>query len=280
MIMSVTSKIHSAGYPTFTLSHGDQEVVVSAFGAQILSWTKAGKPCIFENRDRAITDGKTAYRGGVPVCFPFFGKGTLLPLGTSQSGMHGQARVSIWDSQIHESQNAVLLTNTQPSADGYGPTELTCEIAYTFGDELTIRATIRNTGAKESPFQIAFHTYWATEDPSSVTVTGLGNRFLDNLLGLTEQQEADSSLPHPIPFDRVYLDDDPRQALNLGHVEIDILTKGCSGSVLWNPGKDHTIKDLGSPDFICLESGVITPFKILAPTEEHFIEVIYTARPL
>jgi D-hexose-6-phosphate mutarotase len=276
--MSVTSQIHSAGHPTFTLTHGDQEVVVSAFGGQINSWTKAGKPCIFGNADRVIVDGKTAYRGGAPVCFPFFGKGTLLPLGTTQSSAHGKARVSIWDVQVLESKNAVVLTNSQPSAEGYGPTEFTCEIGYTLGEQLTIRATITNVGENESPFQIAFHTYWATDEPSNATVKGLGNRYLDNLLGLTEQQEPDSSLPHPIPFDRIYLDDEPRQVLNLGHVEIDIVTKGCSGSVLWNPGKDHTIKDLGSPDFVCLESGLITPCKTLAQAEEHVVEISYSAR--
>ena len=275
--MSVISQIHSAGHPTFTLTYGDQEVVVSAFGGQINSWTKAGKPCIFENADRVIVDGKTAYRGGSPVCFPFFGKGTLLPLGTTQSNAHGRARVSIWEAEILESENAVLLRNRQPSAEGYGPTELTCEIVYTLGDALTIRATVTNVGENESPFQIALHTYWATNDPSSATVTGLGNRYLDNLLGLTEQQEPDSSLPHTIPFDRIYLDDAPNQVLNLGHVEIGIVTEGCCGSVLWNPGNDHTIKDLGSPDFVCLESGQITPYKNLAPGEEHVIKISYKA---
>jgi len=278
--MSVTSQNHSAGHPTFNLNHGDQEVVVSAFGGQINSWTKGDKPCIFENRERAIVDGKTAYRGGAPVCFPFFGKGSLLPLGTTQAGAHGRARVSIWDSQVLESQNAVVLTNRQPSAEGYGPTEFMCEMVYTLGEELNIRATVRNIGENESPFQFALHTYWATDEPSSATVTGLGNRYLDNLLDLTEQQEIESSMPHPIPFDRVYLDADRRQVLSLGRLKIDISTRGCSGAVLWNPGKDHTIKDLGSPDFVCLENGLITPSKSLAPTQEHVIEISYHARPI
>jgi glucose-6-phosphate 1-epimerase len=276
--MSVTSQLDSSGIPTFYLKHGDQEVMVSAFGGQIHSWTKGGKPCIFENRARAIVDGKTAYRGGAPVCFPFFGKGTLLPLGTNQSVAHGKARVSIWDSQVLESQNAVVLTNRQPSAEGYGPTDFTCELVYSLGEELNIRATVRNVGPNESPFQLVFHAYWATEDPSSATMTGLGNRYLDNLLDLAEKQDIDSSLPHPIPFDRVYLDADPRQVLNLGHVEIDIVTRGGSGAVLWNPGKDHSFKDLGSPDFVCLESGLITPPQTLAPTQECLLEITYNAR--
>jgi D-hexose-6-phosphate mutarotase len=278
--MSVTSRILSAGYPAFTLNDGDDEVVISAFGGQITSWTNRGMQCIFENRERAIVDGKTAYRGGSPVCFPFFGKGSLLPLGTTLDGAHGKARVSIWNSEVLESQNGVVLTNRQPSADGYGPTEFSCELVYTLGEGLKIRATVRNVGDNSSPFQWALHTYWATGDPSSATVKGLGNRYLDNLLGLTEKREDDSSVPHPIPFDRVYLDADSRQELNLGQIGIDISTQGCSGAVLWNPGKDHTIKDLGSPDFVCVESGLITPSVSLAPNQEHVIEIAYRARPI
>ena len=278
--MSVTSRTDPSGFQIFTLNAGDDEVVVSAFGGQILSWTKGGTPCVFDNRERAIDDGKTPYRGGAPICFPFFGKGSLLPLGTTLSGQHGEARTTLWESKVLESHNAVVLTTRQPSADGYGPTEFSCELVYTLADDLNIRATIRNVGGNASPFQFAVHTYWATSEPSSATVKGIGNRYLDNLLGLTEQREADSSARHPTPFDRVYLDADDCQELRLEHHKIDISTSGCSGAVLWNPGKDHTMKDLGSPDFICLESGLITPSKTLAPSQAHVIQISYKAQPL
>jgi D-hexose-6-phosphate mutarotase len=264
----------------YSLTHGDQQVSVSAFGGQINAWAKAGTPVIFENRERAIVDGKTAYRGGAPVCFPYFGKGSLLPLGTTFAQAHGRARVSVWDSQVHESENAVVLTNRQPSPEGYGPTEFACELIYTLGEELNIRATVRNVGVNEAPFQLALHTYWATDDPSSATATGLGDLFLDNLQGLAEQREIDSSVPHPTPVDRVYPDAEAKLVLSLGLLKVEISTSGCSGAVLWNPGKNHTVADLGSPDFICLESGLITPSKSLAPAEEYVIEVAYLAQPL
>ncbi|MDR3688912.1 MAG: hypothetical protein P4L46_05995 [Fimbriimonas sp.] len=278
--MSVTSRTDPAGFQIFTLSAGDQEVLVSAFGGQILSWSKGGKPCIFENHEHAIVDGKTPYRGGAPICFAFFGKGSLLPLGTTLSGQHGEARVTVWDSVIDEAQNAVVLTTRQPSAEGYGPTEFSCKLVYALAEDLSIQATIRNVGEKESPFQFAVHTYWATAEPSAASVKGMGNRYLDNLLGLTEQRETDSSEPHPIPFDRVYLDAESDMELRLKEHTIGISTMGCTGAVLWNPGKDHTVKDLGSPDFICLESGLITPSKTLFPSEEHVIQVTYRAQPI
>jgi len=277
--MIVISRFHPAGFPTFTLSAGDDEVLISAFGGQILSWTHRGVPCIFENREHSIDDGKTPYRGGAPICFSFFGKGSLLPDGTTLSGQHGLARTTIWESEVLETQNAVVLKTRQPSPDGYGPTEFTCELIYTLGEELHIQATIRNVGENESPYQFAVHTYWATDDPSAALVRGLGNRYLDNLLGLTEQCEDDSSKSHPAPYDRVYLDAENRQELILQHHRIEVTTRNCSGAVLWNPGANHTMKDLGSPDFVCMESGVITPSKSLLPGQEDVIEIAYRALP-
>lgn len=271
MTMSVVSNIHSAGFPNFTLTSGDNEVVVSAFGGQILSWTKSGVPIVFENRDRAILDGKTAYRGGAPVCFPYFGKGVLLPLGTTLNPAHGRARTTIWDAEVRD--NTVVLTTSQPSPEGYGPTVFECELVVELDDSLRIRATLRNAGANEAPVQLALHTYWAAADPAAAQVFGLGNRYLDNLLDLTEHVEDDSSEPHSTPVDRVYLDAAGSQEILTEAYRLEISTQGCSGVVLWNPGNEHSIKDLGSPDFICVESGLIVPSKSLLPGEQYLIEV-------
>ena len=273
--MGITSKLHPAGFPVFTIANDDQEVVISAFGGQILSWTVGGVPIVFENKEHAISDGKTPYRGGAPLCFSFFGKGSLLPHGTNLDGQHGAARTTIWDANVLNSENKIFLTTHQPSPEGYGPTEFSCELLYTLGDGLSIQATIRNIGESPSPFQFVVHTYWATNSPSTARVEGIGNRYLDNLLGLTEQTEADSSLPHLAPFDRIYLDAGSKQTLTLETHRVEIETSGCHGAVFWNPGFHHSIKDLGSPDFVCLESGVVSPSQTLLPGQEYKVEIAY-----
>jgi glucose-6-phosphate 1-epimerase len=235
-------------------------------------------PIIFQNRDRAIFDGKMAYRGGAPICFPYFSKGNLLPLGTTLDPQHGHARTSVWESKIGELENSVMLTTRQPTGAGYGPTEFSCGLVYTLGEDLKIEGTIANVGDTEAPFQIAVHAYWATAEPSKAIVKGLGNRYLDNLLNYSKQPEADSGEPHLAPFDRVYPDAAASLELVTETYEVGISTDGCSGAVLWNPGKDHTLKDLGSPDFICVESGVIEPGLNLRPGEYVSFEIIYEAR--
>jgi glucose-6-phosphate 1-epimerase len=273
--MIVTARTHPAGYLVYSLSAGEDQVVVSAFGGQILSWTRDGVPIIFENRDRAVMDGKTPYRGGAPICFPYFAKGLLMPLGTSLSPQHGRARTTVWDSSVQDSR--LILATKQPTAEGYGPTEFDCELVYSLTDSLRIQATVRNLGEKEAPFQLAIHTYWATKTPSEAVIHGLGSRYIDNGLGMAEQHDPDSSSSHETPFDRVYPDAADVLNLSTEAYRVEIATKGCNGAVIWNPGPHHDIPDLGSPDFICVESGVISPSLSLAPGAEHVVELAYGA---
>lgn len=271
--MGIHVQRDAAGFHTYTLTHGEDTAVVSAFGGQLLSWTRRGVPILFENRERAVVDGKTPYRGGAPICFSHFGMGTLLPLGTTVKPQHGHARTSVWEAEVVA--DGVTLKTIQPSPEGYGPTQFRCELTYRLADTLTLRANVLNAGQFEAPFQLAVHSYWAAADPSDVTVEGLGSRYLDNLLGLTEHTETDSSKPHPAPFDRVYLEESETLRVRTDRYELKIETRGGSGAVLWNPGKDHTIKDLGSPDFICVEVGRIVPAQNMAPGEEYPIEMSF-----
>jgi glucose-6-phosphate 1-epimerase len=275
--MSVQSRTHPNGIEIYTLSFGEDEVAISAFGGQILSWTKRGIPIIFENRERAVMDGKTPYRGGAPICFPYFSKGTLLPLGTPLEPQHGRARTTLWEVSADDSAPSVTLRTSQPTSGAYGPTEFTCELVYTLSDRLDIRAAVRNIGEREAPFQLAVHTYWACADPSGAKVSGLETRYLDNLLGYAEGQDPDSSRPHQAPFDRVYPDALNKLNLETQRYNLEITTTGCAGTVLWNPGPNHTIADLGSPDFICVESGVVVPGKGLSPSGEHVVSISYRA---
>jgi D-hexose-6-phosphate mutarotase len=144
-----------------------------------------------------------------------------------------------------------------------------------FGDDLRIEARIENVGVRETPLQLAIHSYWACDDPARVTVHGLGDRYLDNLSALAERRETDSSAPHAPPFDRVYPDSAADLELGTERYRLEVRTRGGAGAVLWNPGPDHSIADLGVPSFVCLENGVVLPPLILAPREAYELEVSY-----
>lgn len=272
--MTVSVHTHPAGYPIYSISAGDSKFELSAFGGQLLSWTKSGTPILFSNEVRAIQDGKTAYRGGAPICFPYFGKGVLLP-SAPLAPQHGRARTTVWESEVKES--SIVLRTEQPSPDGFGPTLLSCELIYSFDEDVTIEARISNRGEIESPFQLAVHSYWTCGDPSGATVQGLGALFLDNLKGLEQGEDPASFAPHTPVFDRVYPDTVDDLEVLTESFRLSISTQNCSGGVLWNPGENHGLADLGSLDFICVENGVIASPRTLGAGEEFRFRIRYEA---
>ncbi len=62
-------------FPIIEIRSEDSVFRLSNFGGQLIAWEKSGVPILFENKEAAITDGVTAYRGGAPIIFPYFGKG-------------------------------------------------------------------------------------------------------------------------------------------------------------------------------------------------------------
>lgn len=273
--MNASVRTHPAGFPVYTVLSGDSEFELSAFGAQLLSWTKGGVQIMFSNEGHAIFDGVAPYRGGAPICFPYFGKGLLLPGGPTVLPQHGRARTTVWSSEVRSS--SIVFRTEQPSPDGFGPTTLSCELEYFFEEDLRIEARIVNVGENQTPFQLAVHSYWACADPSGVTVRGLGERYLDNLAGYQQSVDAEPDAPHAAPYDRVYTgpSDDLELVTEVYHLSIS--TQGGSAAVLWNPGPNHTIGDLGVPNFVCVENGVIYPAEMLAPGAERGVRIKYLA---
>lgn len=275
--MKVEVFTHPSGIAIYTVRTAGGEFELSSFGGQLLSWTKLDVPILFANREAAIVDGKTAYRGGAPICFPYFSKGLLLPDKTLIEPQHGRARNSVWEVEIDEEAQTLLFRTQQPSGDGYGPTTFRCEIAYVFKDDLEIHAQITNLGEHPAPFQFVVHSYWATKQPAQAEVAGLGPRFLDNLEALAERMDPHPDQAHPQPFDRVYPDSADHLEVATESYRLSIVTEGGAGTVLWNPGENHPIKDLKAPDFICVESGIITPAPILEPGQETRMRISYRA---
>jgi glucose-6-phosphate 1-epimerase len=272
MLMTVNAQEHPAGFPIYSVSTGDSQFELSTFGGQLLSWTKGGVPTLFSNEERAIRDGKTPYRGGAPICFPYFGKGILLPSGPL-APQHGRARTTVWEPEVRES--SIVLRTEQPSPEGFGPTTFSCELTYSFGEGLTIGARIANVGEVASPFQLAVHSYWACENPSAVVVKGLGARYFDNLNGLVGKVDPGHAAPHTPVFDRVYPDAASEIEVLTDRYRLTISTENCTGAVLWNPGVDHGLADLGVPNFVCVESGVISPSRALGPGEDFRLRIGY-----
>jgi len=95
------SSIEFRGQPALRATGADgSTLTVALHGAHLLSWTTAdGRERIYLS-PRAVFDGKTAIRGGVPICCPQFNQRGMLPkqvscaicLGKTRAWMPNRAR--------------------------------------------------------------------------------------------------------------------------------------------------------------------------------------------
>lgn len=250
---------------------GGARATVLLQGGQVLSWQpEAGPEQLYCSPTAVFTPGK-AVRGGIPVCFPQFGKLGDLPA-------HGFARTQAWQLLMAE-QGAddalcALRLEDNESTRKIWPhafvLELTVRIA---GRRIDIELACENTGTEAFEFTTALHTYLRLDDLVDARLHGLqGLSYLDSLSG-SNQVEMHDALRVNAEVDRVYahasralLLREPKRALRIEQEEFADL-------VVWNPWGDRcaALADMPDDDYhqmLCVEAARINRPVKLEPGEE------------
>ena len=258
------------GLPGVVLEHSAGGVVeLSLQGAHVLSWTRRdGDEMLFLGR-RAILDGKTAIRGGVPVIFPQFGPGPL--------PKHGFARTARWTLAGLRADEAVAAARLELRDDertrAVWPNAFRLELEVALDDCLTIRLAASNPGNQAIAFTAALHSYLRVSDVARARLVGLcGVRYIDQLRDGARATEADEAMSVSARVDRIYLGapdslrlDDAADGRTIG-IEQD----GFPDTVVWNPWTDGvaSLADMAADEWremLCVEAAVAGEPVRLAP---------------
>jgi D-hexose-6-phosphate mutarotase len=249
LLMAVINNAHARG--TMTLA-----------GGHVLDYTPHGsQPVLWVSPNACYTVGK-AMRGGVPVCWPWFG---AHPDDPQAKPMHGLVRTLLWQVTAAralpggETQVCMSVSETEATRAAWDH-PFSLELRATFGPRLRVEWSARNPGSQAFTYTGALHPYFAVSDVTRVSVRGLeGFDYLDKVEGFRRK-----TLPGAVTFtgevDRVFLDtlsemrvEDPgwRRAIR-------IAKQGSRTSVVWNPHeKDAASPDLGAGQhrrFVCAEA--------------------------
>ncbi|WP_127126236.1 D-hexose-6-phosphate mutarotase [Georgenia sp. SYP-B2076] len=250
---SVTLAEGGGGLPVLRVSSAVASGEVYLHGAHVSAYTPAhADPVIWMSRKSMFAPAEPI-RGGVPICFPWFGGGR----DPGMAPAHGFARLADWSLVgADDADGVVTLTLRLTDADVSGlpgvqawahPFEATYTV--TFGAELGLELTVRNTGEEEYSFEEALHTYLHVKDVTAVTVEGLdGVRYLDKAPGAGPDLVTQEG---PVTFtgetDRVYHSAASVTAVDPGSARIITVAKSSSANtVLWNP---WTAKAAAMPDY-------------------------------
>lgn len=232
---------------------------VYTHGAQVASWIPVrGTEQLFTAANAPA--GETAFKGGVPVCFPQFGAGPL--------PQHGFARDAEWTPGERGSDGAASWASFRLSDAGAmtsrWPHQFALELRVLVGGpRLEVELTATNTGSRAWYFSAALHTYFAVDDIAAVSVQGLEHlRYLDKTRGGADAVQEEPELRLSGETDRVYLGARAPLVLKDGVRSLEIAMNGFPDVVVWNPGPDAPTRwpQFGPGDFrrmICVEAAVV-----------------------
>ena len=275
------------GLPKINVQSPWSTAEIYLHGAHVTHFQKnGGPPLLFMSAKSHFAPGKPI-RGGVPICFPWFGNRAGEP-------SHGFARSATW--QLRKTAAApdgvVTLTFALPPIPGRDAWKnLRPEFTVTIAETLTMELTVANDSCGE-PLEIenCLHTYFHVGDINQVSITGLrGLPFDDFAAGATgvRRMENDPVLRMAKETNRVYPD-------HAGVVEIRdeelqrtirIEKSGSNSTVVWNPWTTQKLPDDFDPaehkNMVCVESGNVKQNQLsLLPGKTTSLKVILSSQPL
>ncbi len=268
------------GLPMIDIRNAHATARVSLYGAQVLAFQPRGERDLLFLSERAAYQPGKAIRGGVPVCWPWFGPD---PQGLGRPA-HGLARTRQW--QLRGSANRpdgqtrlTLGLRDDDQTRALWPHAFDLSLDITVGRTLHLALCTRNTGSTPMTLTQALHSYFAVADIHQTRVEGLdGCTYTDKARVAGGAQRLQAG---PVHFsgevDRVYarVPADLRIDDGAGQRTVRVRAEGSQTAVVWNPGPDISagmadLDDDAWRRFVCVETANAGEDVIhLAPGAQH-----------
>jgi glucose-6-phosphate 1-epimerase len=277
------------GLDRLALAASEGEALVYLQGAHVAHFQPRGeRPVLWMSAQSRFEAGRPI-RGGVPICFPWFGPKRDSP----DAPLHGFARILPWtlssvDRESDGRMRAVLHLAADAAARGGFPRELGLSLAVTVGRALRLELTARNVDSAPQTFEEALHSYFAVSDVRQVRIRGLeGVGYVDKTAAMARQPGEGEPIAIAAEADRVY-------AGTTGTVTIEdpgwkrrivVGKTGSSTTVVWNPwvAKAKAIPDFGDDEWtgmVCVETAnAMDDAVTLAPGALHVMAATLEVQP-
>lgn len=260
---SLCFKLGADNIPQLEIQNTQATALISLQGAHLMDWTlKNGEKIIWLSEDAIFAKGKSV-RGGIPVCWPWFGahdNNTSYPA-------HGFARTVLWQVtetkplSSGETQITFRLDSSQcdDAIQKMWPQPTVLEYILTLGKTLTLELTTYNNSEQIITLGQALHTYFNVADIAETTVYGLeGRDYLDKPDSFKRKTQS-GPVRINAKVDRIYLQTDDDVVIDNTKRKITIKKQGSHSTIVWNPGKKvaDNMGDLGENGFmkmLCVES--------------------------
>jgi D-hexose-6-phosphate mutarotase len=267
--------------PVVKISNAHATAEIALHGGHIMSYIPVDEKPVLWMSDSSWFLPEKPIRGGIPVCWPWFGghpDDKNLP-------SHGFARISDWHVEMTEKVNdatRIVLKLTQENiAKNMPQFPFELRLDFMIGADLQVALGIKNNGTENLSFTAALHTYFNISEISKIKITGLEQcRFLDTLDHTYKIQTG--AITFSEETDRVYLETDSQCIIHdpgFGR-RIKVAKSGSNSTVIWNPwiDKSKRMPDFGDNEYLnmaCIETtNAENDRRTIHPGERHILKTI------
>ncbi len=273
-------RCHEHGLEAVRAENSHGSLLVFRQGAQLVDWVPTGKPPVLWLSKQSRFEAGVAIRGGVPICFPWFGANTT----DSKLPAHGFARTRAFrylgSSLVPGGTRLSFELTADDATRALWPFEFAACLHVNLGRELGLELAVENQDRRELDFEEALHTYFCVGDVRKASIEGLqGARYTDKVSG-SSALEREPELSITAETDRVYQSSAACRLLDAaGGRQILVEKSGSASTVIWNPwiDKARRLSDFGDDEYggmLCIESANTGDGRIrLAPGESHRLQV-------
>lgn len=279
------------GLPVAEVNNNQARATISLQGAHLLSWIPVGDKEVIWLSDAAKFEPGKAIRGGIPICWPWFGAhGSLMDGVNANSGFpaHGFVRTANWQvlaAEDLEGDRTRLTLTTQPRPENapMWPQQTTLQFQLTIGKKLEIELITHNNSSQPVKIGQALHTYFRVGDIGKVVLHGLEDTdYLDKLEDYKlKRQTGPITINEEV--DRIYLNTGTDCLIEDRALKRNIIINKCgsNSTVVWNPWQESASKmgdmgDAGYRTMLCVETAnAATDVVTIEPGKAHHLWVKY-----
>lgn len=261
-----------------TVSNRYADADICLYGAHVTSFRPHNTMDVLWMSPESKFEVGTPIRGGIPVCFPWFGPHKTEP----EKPMHGFARLMYWEvaetASLPGGETSVRLQLCSSEATKvFWPYDFCAELNLTVGRKLTVALKVANTSDQPMEYTCALHSYFSLSLIDNISITGLQNTAYHNQLDGSDGFQDTEKLEIHRPETRHYFNTEAPCVIEdpVFRRKIGIEKSGSKITTVWNPGQETCSKMADLPDdgyltFVCVET--VNAFENvvrIAPGESH-----------
>lgn len=229
------------------IRHPDFRAQLFLQGAHLTHYAPTNESNWLWLSDTARFNTGSAIRGGIPICWPWFGDPDKNPAAVRRhirdNTAHGFARTAVWSLEdVRESPDDVevslSLDATSDFSDlweGHAKALVTFRFSAT---TLQMALTTTNLGPEPLTLSQALHSYFPTSDITRTAVTGLDNTRYTDTLEQWSRYVQHGDIHFSGEVDRIYETDSRDIGITTPASSYRLCSSGSQSAVAWNPGPE------------------------------------------